>query len=150
MDDPMSKDIRNTKGTEEPANSDMRSIFALTAGLFAGLVWVGTKLADKTYIEVQPIYVDVTVKAEYVHEFIAATRESRDASLGERACLRYDIYQSNSDSTKFVLHEIYLVGGEAAHRATSHYAKWRSEVAPLMACNRARLKAMPSGYRLLA
>jgi autoinducer 2-degrading protein len=48
--------------------------------------------------------------------------------------MRFDILQSNEESTRFMLYEAYVDENAAkAHKQTAHYARWRDTVAPWMA-----------------
>ncbi|HIE11770.1 MAG TPA: antibiotic biosynthesis monooxygenase [Kiritimatiellae bacterium] len=78
--------------------------------------------------------VHVHVKPERVDDFIAATRENHYASVQEEGNLRFDVLRSVDDPTYFILYEAYRdAGAAAAHKATSHYLKWREAVADWMA-----------------
>jgi autoinducer 2-degrading protein len=78
--------------------------------------------------------VHVTVKAEAVEAFIAATRANHEGSVQEPGNRRFDVLQAPDDPTRFVLYEAYVSAeAAAAHKATPHYAVWRDSVAPMMA-----------------
>jgi autoinducer 2-degrading protein len=78
--------------------------------------------------------VHVMVKPEAVAAFIAATRENHLASVREPGNRRFDVLQSPDDPTRFVFYEAYATAEDAAaHKQTPHYARWRDEVAPMMA-----------------
>lgn len=78
--------------------------------------------------------VHVHVKPERVDDFIAATRENHYASVQEEGNLRFDVLRSVDDPTYFILYEAYRdADAAAAHKATSHYLKWREAVADWMA-----------------
>ncbi len=90
------------------------------------------------------VHVHVRVKPEFVQEFIAATLINARASVKEPAIARFDFIQRQDDATRFVLTEVYRTpDGQAAHRATSHYATWRDAVEPMMAEPRASGKFSP-------
>lgn len=149
MDSP--QELVDSDNPDSASNKEIGPLFALATGFFAGLVWLATKLADRPLAEVEVVFVAVSVKPSCVDQFVISTRENRNASRQEVACLKYDIYQAEADPTAFVLHEVYLAeGGERAHKATPHYAKWHKEVAAMMAHERRRLNEMPAGYRILA
>lgn len=97
-------------------------------------------------------YSKVEVKGEYVSDFITATKANRDAARLEPGNIKYDIYQFEYDSTKFILHEIYKSEGAAkTHKETTHYLTWRDEVAPMMAKPRSRdINSIPFGYKLVS
>jgi autoinducer 2-degrading protein len=81
--------------------------------------------------------VHVKVKEQHVNEFIAATKTNHESSIRESGNFRFDILQDASDPGKFVLYEAYETEADvAAHKQTSHYAKWRDTVTPWMATDR--------------
>jgi autoinducer 2-degrading protein len=84
------------------------------------------------------------VTLAYVHviksheaDFVEATRKNHAASIQEPGNLRFDVLQSEEDSTRFVLYEAYLTAEAAvAHKQTPHYQTWKETVAPWMASPR--------------
>jgi autoinducer 2-degrading protein len=51
--------------------------------------------------------------------------------------MRFDVLQSMTDPTRFLLYEAYQSEEEAAtHKKTEHYLKWRKTVASWMATPR--------------
>jgi len=75
----------------------------------------------------------VEVKAEFVNEFIEASRLNHESSIEEEGNFRFDILQLQSDPCKFVLYESYKSTKDAAkHKETSHYLTWRKTVADWM------------------
>jgi quinol monooxygenase YgiN len=86
------------------------------------------------------VHVDVHVKPESVEEFRQATVENAKSSVKEPGIARFDFVQQQDDGTRFVLIEVYRSAEAAAsHKETSHYAKWRNAVAPMMAEPRQRV-----------
>lgn len=81
------------------------------------------------------LHVAVRVKPESVEAFRAATLANARASVEEPAVARFDVLQSVDDPTRFLLVEVYRGGaaGQAAHRETAHYLRWRDTVASMMA-----------------
>ena len=80
------------------------------------------------------VHVHVQVKPEAVAEFTLATIENARNSVQEPGIARFDFVQQQDDATKFVLVEVYRsLEAAAAHKETTHYAKWRDAVAPMMA-----------------
>ena len=78
--------------------------------------------------------VHVTVKPEYIDEFIAASTANHESSIKEPGNRRFDVLQSRDDPAKFVLYEAYDSEDDAkAHKDTSHYATWRETVEHMMA-----------------
>lgn len=90
--------------------------------------------------------VHVHVQPEHVESFAAATLRNQEGSVREPGNVRFDVLQSEDDSTRFVLVEMFRDDQAVeAHRATPHYRAWRDEVAPWMASPR---EGPP--YRLLS
>jgi autoinducer 2-degrading protein len=80
------------------------------------------------------VEVSIHVKPDAVEAFRAATLANARASVQEPAIARFDVLQDRDDPTRFVLIEVYRApDGQAAHRATAHYAAWRAAVDDLMA-----------------
>jgi len=87
------------------------------------------------------VHVHVHVKPESVLDFRQATLENARNSVQETGIARFDVLQRQDDPTLFVLIEVYrTVEATAAHKETSHYAKWRDTVAPMMAAPRTSVK----------
>ncbi len=87
------------------------------------------------------VHVQVKVKPEFVDAFRAATIENARNSVKEPGIARFDVAQQRDDPTRFVLVEIYRgENAPAAHKETTHYAKWRDTVAPMMAEPRTSVK----------
>ena len=77
--------------------------------------------------------VEVHVKPENIEPFIAATMENHKGSVKERGNMRFDVLQSPQDPSLFLLYEAYdSEQSAAAHKATSHYLKWKDTVAAWM------------------
>ena len=89
-------------------------------------------------------FVNISVKKEYLKEFIEATKENQKNSILEKGNIRFDFLQSKKDETKFMLVEIYE-NEEAAqeHKKTAHYLKWRETVEKMMACPREGIDYIP-------
>lgn len=86
------------------------------------------------------VHVYVQVKPESVEDFKQATIENARSSVQESGIARFDVVQQQDDATRFVLIEVYRTAeAPAAHRETTHYAKWRDAVAPMMAEPRQRM-----------
>ena len=82
-------------------------------------------------------FVHVSVKAEYVEQFIEASRINHEASIREPGNLRFDILQSPENPGQFILYEAYRdAEAAAAHKHTQHYLTWRETVADWMAAPR--------------
>jgi autoinducer 2-degrading protein len=81
--------------------------------------------------------VSVFVKPKNIGQFIVATIENHQHSIGEKGNLRFDVLQHRNDPSKFTLYEVYESDeAAAAHKNTAHYLKWRETVEPWMAAPR--------------
>jgi (4S)-4-hydroxy-5-phosphonooxypentane-2,3-dione isomerase len=90
------------------------------------------------------VHIHVHVKPESVDGFKRATLENGRASIQEPGIARFDVVQQQDDTTRFVLVEVYRTpDAVTAHRATSHYARWRDAVEPMMAEPRQRTLYSP-------
>ena len=80
------------------------------------------------------VLVYVHVKPECVQAFQEASLENARNSCLEPGIARFDVIQSQDDPTCFILVEVYR-SLEATHRhkETAHYARWRDNVAGMMA-----------------
>jgi quinol monooxygenase YgiN len=80
------------------------------------------------------VHVHVHVKPESVADFRQATIENARSSVQEPGIAGFDVVEQQDDATRFVLIEVYRTPeAAAAHKETAHYAKWRDEVADMMA-----------------
>lgn len=89
----------------------------------------------------QIVHVHVNVKPEFVEAFKQATIENASNSVKEEGIARFDVIQQTDDPTKFILVEVYKTAdAPAAHKETTHYARWRDTVAEMMAGPRQGIK----------
>jgi quinol monooxygenase YgiN len=87
------------------------------------------------------VHVQVHVRPECVEAFKAATVENARQSIQEPGIARFDVAQQADDPTRFVLVEVYRTPhAPAAHKETTHYARWRDTVTPMMAEPRTSVK----------
>jgi quinol monooxygenase YgiN len=87
------------------------------------------------------VIVFVKVKPDQIEAFKVATAENARNSVQGPGIARFDVSQQNDDPTKFVLVEVYRDGSAPdRHKETAHYARWRDEVAPMMAETRQSIK----------
>jgi len=78
--------------------------------------------------------VHVSVRPEYITEFIRATAANHLQSVKEPGNLRFDVLQLEEDPSRFALYEAYEdEASAAAHKHTPHYLEWKETVAPWMA-----------------
>lgn len=89
----------------------------------------------------------VDVKPECVEAFAKISAYNHDNSRKEAGNVRFDVLQSNTDPTQFVLYEVYVdEAAAAAHKQTEHYLRWREEVAPYMASPRRAIPTTPVAF----
>jgi quinol monooxygenase YgiN len=87
------------------------------------------------------VHVHVKVKNESIEAFKNASVENAQNSIRESGIARFDVIQQQDDPTRFVLIEVYRTAEDPAkHKETAHYAKWRDNVAEMMAEPRYALK----------
>ena len=80
------------------------------------------------------VHVHVRVKQERIEDFKKASVENAAASIREPGIARFDVLQSIENPSHFELIEIYRTEQDPAlHKETSHYAKWKETVEPMMA-----------------
>ncbi|CAE8635733.1 unnamed protein product, partial [Polarella glacialis] len=77
--------------------------------------------------------VEAQVKEGQEDAFLEASLENARNSKREDSNQRFDVLQSQTDSSKFALVEIYRAEkGPVDHKASEHYAAWRDAVADMM------------------
>jgi (4S)-4-hydroxy-5-phosphonooxypentane-2,3-dione isomerase len=87
------------------------------------------------------VLVHIHVKPEFVEAFKQATIENASNSVKEAGIARFDFIQQADDPTRFTLVEVYkTTEAQAAHKETTHYARWRDTVAEMMAEPRQGIK----------
>jgi autoinducer 2-degrading protein len=80
------------------------------------------------------VSVTIFVKNEFLDRFIDATLENASNTRSEKGNVRFDVLQSETDPTQFLLYEAYLSKDDfAKHHQTEHYVKWKTAVANWMA-----------------
>jgi len=90
------------------------------------------------------VHVSVSTKQGTEGAFIEASVKNAQNSVLEPGIGRFDLLQSMEEPEKFLLLEVYNnPEGPAAHKETEHYAKWRDEVADMMAEPRSAIKYRP-------
>jgi autoinducer 2-degrading protein len=78
--------------------------------------------------------VEIQVKAGRETDFLGATQINHRATRQEPGNVRFDLVQSVSDPSRFLLYEVYRSPADVAvHKSTEHYLKWRETVADMMA-----------------
>ena len=91
------------------------------------------------------VQVYVNVKADCAAAFSEACRENARHSVEEPGIERFEVLQSTSEPSRFVLTEIYSSPeDQAKHKDTAHFKQWQSQVDSMMAEPRSRA----SGARL--
>jgi (4S)-4-hydroxy-5-phosphonooxypentane-2,3-dione isomerase len=85
--------------------------------------------------------VHIWVKDQFVDDFIRATIDNHENTAKEPGNIRFDFLSDANDRTKFILYEVFeSEEAIAAHKATTHYLKWRDAVADWMAKPRQGLR----------
>ena len=78
--------------------------------------------------------VKVYVKENHIDDFIRASIKNHAESVQESGNLRFDVLQSKTKPSQFLLYEAYESEEvSAAHKQTSHYLEWKNTVADWMA-----------------
>ncbi len=78
--------------------------------------------------------VHVSIKKEFIDDFIEASIKNHKGSIQEPGNMRFDILQSTEDPSRFLLYEAYeSAEASSAHKKTPHYHEWRETVADWMA-----------------
>jgi autoinducer 2-degrading protein len=84
--------------------------------------------------------VHVHVKPQCIDSFKTATLDNASNSIKEPGVARFDVYQQADDPSRFSLVEIYRSDDDPArHKETAHYARWRDNVADMLAEPRTRI-----------
>ncbi|MFC1538394.1 antibiotic biosynthesis monooxygenase [Candidatus Latescibacterota bacterium] len=78
--------------------------------------------------------VKVHVKENNTDDFIRASIKNHEDSVREPGNLRFDVLQSKTEPSQFLLYEAYeSEEASAAHKQTAHYLEWKNTVADWMA-----------------
>lgn len=81
------------------------------------------------------------VKPENIDDFLSATREYASHTRQEKGNVRYDVLQSDEDSTCFVIYEAYQSKEDFLfHRDMAHSLRWKEKIESWMACPRKRIR----------
>ena len=80
------------------------------------------------------IVVTLQAKPEGRDAFLkAAVEDGQGSTQNEPGCLRFDVYNDQSDPNKFVFVEVYKdEAAFQAHTKTPHFAAWREATKDLM------------------
>ena len=79
------------------------------------------------------VTVTLEIAPERMGDFLPLLMENARASLGEPACLRFDVLTDPARPDAVFLYELYDdAAGFDAHRATPHYARFDAGAAPLI------------------
>ena len=81
------------------------------------------------------LVVQMEVRPGRREEFLAGMAANAEASVrDEPGCLRFDICAVAADENRFLLYELYSdAAAFEAHKATPHFAKWRTVAAEVVA-----------------
>ena len=76
------------------------------------------------------LIVSIKIKEGHKEAFMASMMGDAEGSNNdEPGCLRFDVLQDNEDPNRIHLFEVYKDQAAVdAHRAASHYTKWRETV----------------------
>jgi autoinducer 2-degrading protein len=78
--------------------------------------------------------VEIKVIAGMEANFLRATQLNHRATRQEPGNVRFDLVQSISDPSRFLLYEVYRSPADVVgHKSAEHYLKWRETVADMMA-----------------
>src|SRR5579862_1792717 len=89
-------------------------------------------------------HVQIRVKEESIEAFREASIENARQSILEPGIAGFYVMQQLDDPSRFIFIEIFRnENGQAQHRETAHYAKWRDAVMPMMAEPRTGVKFSP-------
>ena len=81
------------------------------------------------------------VKPENINDFLVATTEYASLTRQEKGNVRYDVLQSDEDSTCFVIYEAYQSKDDfLVHRDTVHSLQWKENIESWMARPRQRIR----------
>ena len=87
------------------------------------------------------VHVAVSVKPEQLEAFQQATLINAEASRKEPGIARFDVVQSQTEPTQFMLLEVYRdEHAPVKHKQTAHYQLWRDTIEPMMAAPRSSVK----------
>jgi (4S)-4-hydroxy-5-phosphonooxypentane-2,3-dione isomerase len=83
----------------------------------------------------------VEVRPEFIQDFIIESDKNHQGAVKEPGNLRFDVLQETENPCKFLLYEAYQSEEHsAAHKQTTHYSAWRSNVEKMMAKPRHGIK----------
>ena len=78
--------------------------------------------------------VDLRIKPGNIESFMAKALENAAGSRKEPGCRQFDVLVDPKDSTRVMLHEVYLdEKAFDAHQQTAHFKKYVAEAVPLLA-----------------
>ena len=81
------------------------------------------------------------VKSENITDFLITTSEHASKTRQEKGNVRYDVLQSDEDSTCFVIYEAYQSKEDFLfHRDTPHSLSWKEKIESWMARPRQRIR----------
>jgi len=81
------------------------------------------------------------IKPENISDFLAITSEYASRTRQEHGNVRYDVSQSEEDSTCFVIYEAYQSKEDFLfHRATAYALDWKERIEAWMARARQRIR----------
>ena len=85
------------------------------------------------------IHVYLQVKDDCIDRFREITLENARNTLKEPGAIRFDVFQTQDDPTRFTFVEIYRDPSDIDHhKSTDHYARWAGAVDELLVEPRSR------------
>src|SRR5690349_9388882 len=92
--------------------------------------------------------VTIYVRPENIHDFLTATVAYASLVRQEGGNVRYDVLQSEDDSTCFVVYEAYRSKEDfLIHRKTAHSIRWKEDIEAWMARPRQRIRGNSLVFR---
>ena len=82
------------------------------------------------------LFVSFKVKPELRDRFLAAAEDDSTCSVRDEGggCLRFDVYQDQSDQNRFFFHEVYRDQAALdAHRGMPHFQRWSAAASEVLA-----------------
>ncbi len=81
--------------------------------------------------------VTVSVKQNFINDFITASKIHQANTIKEKGNLRFDFLQNREDASRFLFYEAYESEADIdLHRHAESYQTWRETVEPWMAVPR--------------
>ncbi len=82
------------------------------------------------------LFVTLNVKPELRDKFLTVAEDDSICSVRDEGggCLRFDVYQDQTEANRFYFHEVYRDQAALdAHRTMPHFARWSAASAEVLA-----------------